>query len=235
MKTHRFITDFDELHSEFVLDSPDVVHQIVRVLKLRKGEEIILCNGSGKDILVEIVEISKHSLLLKKEKETKSTSELKRKIHLYCALLKADNFDLVVQKATELGVTEITPLITHRTIRKNVREDRLQRVAQEAAEQCGRGFVPVVSSIVHFDSLTKKINETTTNLFFDIGAPAFEEKILGGKEKINIFIGPEGGWSEEEKHLLSTKIFLPVSISPFVLRGETAAIVACSMVAHFVV
>lgn len=235
MKIHRFISDFENIHDEIIVDTPDLVHQIVRVLKLQKGEKIILCDGNGKDVYAEIVETNKHFIKLKKEKEMESLPELKRKIHLYCALLKADNFDLVVQKATELGVTEITPLITHRTIRKNVREDRLQRVAQEAAEQCGRGFVPTVSPIVHFDSFVKKIDETDVNLFFDVGAPVFSGKFLGEKKEINIFIGPEGGWSEEEKHLLNTDIFLPVSISPFVLRGETAAIAACSMVAHFVV
>ncbi len=149
---------------------------------------------------------------------------------LYCSILKRENFELVAQKSTEIGIKEIVPIISSRTIKMNLREDRLEKIIKEAAEQSDRGILPILNKPMKFDDALIHSRANDFNIFFHPGG----EPVHGIKhafQKVGIFVGPEGGWDEaEEKAVadLSTGAghYKIANLGPLTLRAETAAIVA---------
>ncbi|MDD2658034.1 MAG: RsmE family RNA methyltransferase, partial [Candidatus Pacebacteria bacterium] len=141
--------------------------------------------------------------------------------------------ELAVQKAVELGVKEIVPIIADRTVKLGLKRDRLEKIIKEASEQSGRGILPVLSDSVAFGDAMRAAEANDLNLFFELGGKSLEgSKLdLGKYKKIGIFIGPEGGWSEDELKLKSEKLKV-CGLSPFTLRAETAAIAALALVSQ---
>jgi 16S rRNA (uracil1498-N3)-methyltransferase len=149
--------------------------------------------------------------------------EAPKEITLYLSILKRENFELAVQKATECGIGRIVPLLTEHTVKTGLKMDRLMKIAKEAAEQSGRGKVPLISEPKTFvDAVRDSVRQK--NYFFDIGArESFTPK---SKEACGIWVGPEGGWGGKERMLAGDRKFIFTSLGPRVLRAETAAIVA---------
>src|SRR5688572_22987985 len=137
MKIHRFIIHATVENGEAVVTDANIVQQIKKVLKLRVGEKVILGDGNMNEVLGEIYEVGK-AIKLKVLEEQKNENEPKNSVILYCSILKKENFEQVCQKATEVGVREIVPLVTARTVKLDVKTDRLQKIIREAAEQSGR-------------------------------------------------------------------------------------------------
>ena len=231
MKFHRFITPFDLSKKTVIITEQELVRQINKVLHLNIGEQIILCDKSGNELLAEIFSIGKNVECRVIEKR-KNEVESERYVTLYCSILKKDNFDLVVQKATEVGVKEIVPIVCERTIKKEVNLDRLNKIAKEAAEQSGRIFVPIISAPLKLKNAIEKAKENDLNVVFQMIEKNFEDKILNNKKKVGIFIGTEGGWTENEIVAMKENDFLALSLGKTILRGETAAIVASYVVCH---
>ncbi len=224
MKIHRFIGDFDFKSTTLDITDENIVHQIARVLKLKNGEKIILGDGNRNEIEGEITGIERNSIKIKVNKKYKNTNESDKEIRLYCAILKKENFELVVQKSTEIGVSEIIPIITDRTIKTSIKYERLQSIAHEASELSGRGIVPIIRESTSYKIAMLEENET--KLFFDISGEIFDEKKTLNSKNISIYIGPEGGWSEEEHDLAKENGCVEISLGKLTLRGETAAIIA---------
>jgi 16S rRNA (uracil1498-N3)-methyltransferase len=251
MKIHRFIGPFDLSKSEFEIEG-EIAHQITKVLKLKVGEKIELCDGKGISAMAEIVEMGKNKVAVKKaptskvaEVPTKNVGE--NKVFLFCAVLKKENFEMVVQKTTECGVAKIIPIISARTIKTGVNLERLRKIAREASEQSGRINVPEISEPITFEKSLELFGKNECNLFFDGSGELFyktpwerdgastrnfsAEKypcVLenNSPRPINIFIGPEGGWTLGEVEKAKNLNFKIASLGPLTLRGETAAIVA---------
>ncbi|MFA6524159.1 MAG: RsmE family RNA methyltransferase [Candidatus Paceibacterota bacterium] len=222
-KIHRFIEDFDLTKKELEI-SGDIAHQIIKVLKLEIGEKVELCNGKDTVALGEIKDIAKKNVIVKIISKKKEDSNSK-KVSLFCAVLKKENFELVVQKATEIGISKIIPIISARTIKTGLNLERLQKIAKEASEQSGRISVPEILEPISFEKSLELCKKDDFNILFDgSGEP------LGGLatkwEKINIFIGPEGGWTEEEIEKVKNKNFKIMNLGNLTLRGETAAIIS---------
>jgi 16S rRNA (uracil1498-N3)-methyltransferase len=220
MKTHRFFTKLERGRDRAVsFVDRDTIHQIVAVLKLHAGEVMTVLDGKGNEIDVELDEVGKqvsgHMI-----DERKNLAEPKHEIVLYAAILKRENFEWAVQKAVECGVTSIVPVLTDRTIKKDVNIERLQAIAKEAAEQSGRGIIPVVEAPMKLDAALK--HAKGEKYFFDIGG----ETLASGSGDASLFIGPEGGWTDEERAKAKRAGAKIVSLGPRVLRGETAAAVA---------
>jgi len=230
MKIHRFIGDFDLTKPELEI-SGKVAHQMIKVLKLKIGEKIELSDGKHISAMAEICNIDKNVVsvkILNLEALPPSGGKASPEVNLFCSIFKKENFELVVQKATECGVSKIVPIISARTIKTGLNLERLQKIAHEAAEQSGRNNVPEITEV---KPLSDCLNSTGKNIFFNSsGEP------LGGltakSEKINIFIGPEGGWTPEEISLAKSLDFKIASLGPLILRGETAAIVATYLVSN---
>jgi len=227
-KIHRFIGNFDLTKKELKITG-ETAKQIALVLKLKIGEKIELCDNQGISALVEISKINKNDIdvLIKEKMDNKKIPD--NNVILFCAVLKKENFELVVQKATECGASKIIPIISARTVKTGLNIERLRKIAHEASEQSDRNTVPEISEPIKFIDAIKNL-EGKKFLFDSSGSPLNSSAIK--IEKINIFIGPEGGWTPEEITLVRENNFHIASLGHLTLRGETAAIIATYLISN---
>lgn len=222
LKRHYFIGNFDLESKEIICLDTEIIHHIKDVLKLKEGEEIILCDGQGKAALVRIEKIDKKSInFFVKNIFPGAVSD--KKIILFAALLKRDSFEWLLQKAVEVGVNEIVPIVSERTIKIGFNEKRWQKIIKEAAEQSQSLILPKLSPVQNFKDALK--NMDGVGVFFD---PAGEniKKIKLNNSVISLFVGPEGGWSDKEIEMCKESGLHFVNLGNSILRAETAATVA---------
>jgi len=218
----------DRIH---ILDK-ELLHQMSDVMRFRKGDECVLMDGQGTKTKAVLEELHrKGATLFVKERETCEAP--KRRVRLYCALSKKPaTFELILQKATELGATDLVPLVTERCqIRELRKVDRLQVIIKEATEQCERCFEPQLHEVVMLADLVK--NPPKGLLL--AGDPWTTDKNLREVEKsphedINLIIGPEGGLTSAELEDIRRAGGTLFLLGDTVLRMETAAIAALSVV-----
>lgn len=217
----------------------DDAHHISRSLRMRVGESLTVCDGCGKDFFCTVAEISDSTVLLDVNDSAVSTAEPPYRINVYQALVKGDKFDTVIQKSVECGATSIIPLVTSRCTVKLSDSDtekkrvRWQRIATEAAKQCGRGVIPTVEPSVSFSSIAKIAECHDLVLFcYENGTHLLKnalDEFKKAPKSIAVIIGPEGGFSEEEAALAKESGALTVSLGKRILRTESAApfVLAC--------
>lgn len=234
MRLHRFIGNFDFSNAHGLLEIKDagMIRQIARVLRMRAGDSVILGDGNGTEVLAEIKKIDRQKIYCMLRKENGTATREERTVTLYSAILKRENFELVVQKATEIGVSEIVPVISERTVKKRVRSDRIRDIAREAAEQSGRRFVPKIREPILFSQALDEIETGDYAVFYDPSGVPFSAQSLDNTANIRIFIGPEGGWSEKEKAEARAKNCVLLCLGTRTLRAETAAIVGLYLILH---
>lgn len=232
MRLHRFIGKFDLARNELSINDKDFINQLKNVLRLGVGDKIILCDGESNEVIAEIVNLNKEFAELKFLESYKNETEPKNFAHLYCPILKKENFEWAIQKAVEIGVKEITPIITTRTVKLGLNYERLNKIIKEASEQSGRGVLPKLNEAVDFnEAIAEAKNKNEINLFFNIGESLFKNQTFKFK-KIGIFIGPEGGWTEEEIKNAQSAGFAFAGLGKTTLRAETAVIVASYLVVN---
>jgi 16S rRNA (uracil1498-N3)-methyltransferase len=230
MRLHRFFVEIDLAKAKrFPLTDRALVAQVTKVLRLKKGDKIILADHKRRETLATILAIGKKGIEVERADVITNENEPRTDVTLYCAVLKRENFEWVVEKATEVGAKAIVPIRTARTVKMNLNAERLQKIAREAAEQSGRGEVPEIKAIMDFkDAVEEAAVGNSRNLFFDayMSGP-FRMPAGPVKGPIGVFIGPEGGWGDEERAIvLSQGRFELASLGRLTLRAETAAIVA---------
>ena len=223
MKIHRFLVKYDINPPEVEIIEKDLVNQIFKVLRLKEGEKIILGDGKCNEYLTEILSLNNNKIVVKILNKTVNDSEPIKEVRLYCAILKKENFELVVQKATEIGINEIIPLITSRTIKTGLNLNRLNIITKEAAELSGRGIIPNIYEPIEYK---KALNRDGINILYHTNNQEPYTVSSINNSKINIFIGPEGGFTDEEIQLAIENNFNIKSLGPLILRAETAAIIA---------
>ena len=223
-----------------IIEKLDSGEAILRVLEINK----IVDDTAEKKKFGDNSKIDRNSVNSAKgvknipEKDIKQDTNTKTvpKVTLLMSLIKNDNFDLVLQKATELGVSQIVPIITERTIKKDINTTRSQRILVEASEQCGRSDVPVIAPL---KKLSEALIELQENKDKKIGVFVCNQNgldIKGVLSKKNNYsdivflIGPEGGWSPKEIKIFDEQKIRSVKISNNVLRAETAAIALLAVV-----
>lgn len=226
MRLHRFIGNLDLSQDRVEIVDADIVNQILRVLRLGVGDRLILGDGNAHECIGEISDRQKDALTVTVIERYENNNDPTVSGILYCAVLKRENFELVVQKATEIGIREIVPIITKRTVKLDIKQDRLQKIIKEAAEQSGRGRLPVLRAPMAFTDVLDDTRRNDINLFFDLGDAALDAADLHGTQRRGLFIGPEGGWTEEEATLARQAGCVIVSLGALAFRGETAAIIA---------
>jgi 16S rRNA (uracil1498-N3)-methyltransferase len=243
-KVHRFIVGEDLLPTLSIQDKA-LVHQWSKVLKFETGEELELCDGRGHEANYRITGVEKKRVDLERaENVRENEAEPERHVILYAAVLKKENFDWIVQKTTECGVAEIVPLVTDRTIKKSINLDRAKEIAREAAEQSGRGRVPNIHEPLSLKAALAHAKMNGQNYFFHVSEitsrkpqvassemrvrdfAIYDMRPANGLHRIGLFIGPEGGWTEEEADLALKAGCEIASLGPRTLRGETACAVA---------
>jgi 16S rRNA (uracil1498-N3)-methyltransferase len=229
MHHNRFFGEFDFKSSQITIFDRELVRQVTVVLRLGENDSIVLCDGNLNEAQTKVVSISKDRIIVDIVSVQKNQNEPNRKVNLYCAILKKENFELVIQKTVETGVHKICPVITERTIKLNLNMERISRISKEAAEQSCRGIVPAVSNPVEFKHVLKWVNQQH-NVMFDITGPLITNPQITGQpginEETNVFIGPEGGWADTELTLAKENGFIICSLGKLNLRAETAAIIA---------
>lgn len=228
-KIHRFFYEFNEIENKSIsIFDYEIVNQIINVLKIHKDEEVIIFNKEF-ELLCLLDEFNQKGIILK-ILETKKIDKLNYNINLYCSVLKKDNFEFVVQKAVELGVSDIYPIITNRTIKTNLNFDRLNKIAREASEQSGRFYMTTVFNIIDLRKININKNDLNIVLNMDGENIIKHTSTIEKAENINLFIGPEGGWTEEEMFFFKKNDFLNFSINKNILRAETAALISIGVV-----
>lgn len=230
MRLHRFYVS-QPLGEEVVIDDVSTLFQWSKVFRYTQDDAVILFNGDGYDSQYSITEITKKTCSLVRTEQHASYIP-SQQITLCLSLIKKDNFELAVQKATELGVTSILPILSSRSEKKNLSMERLHKIIVEASEQCGRGDIPTISDVTPLDTALLSIShQQVPILLMQGGKPLIVEQVnLRTKNKeIFLFIGPEGGWSDEDLTLFEKYSLEKYSLGKTVLRAETAAICALSL------
>lgn len=222
MRLHRFIYTCNLRHETLRIHDADFFNQVTRVLRLKKGESLILCDGSHQEMTVTIEDFDSKSVVLKSASPIRSIPPLHRDVTLYCAMLKKENFEWVAQKATELGISRLVPLITARTVKLNLPRERIMKIMHEAAEQSGRGSVPVLQEPIALEEALPDMEASQTFVCDMSGSPTPHPR----GAVADMCIGPEGGWDASELALMRDRGLTFVSLSRQVLRAETAAIVS---------
>jgi 16S rRNA (uracil1498-N3)-methyltransferase len=223
-----------------VIFDPETSRQVSRVLRLRAGDRVITLDGTGEEYLLELQQVSKSSVTGKILTHQMTKSEPRVTLTILVGLTQRDKFEWVLQKCTEIGCASFTPVITSRSLVQDIRSaeqkiERWQQILREAAEQSGRGRIPVLNPPVLFLQALEQLRG------FDLGLVAYEmertktiKKMLRGfkGESLGILIGPEGGLSEEEAQRTKQGGINLVSLGARTLRMETAAIVASTLILH---
>jgi len=229
---HRFLVNPDNIQKDFfITKDKELINQIKNVFRLGTSSQISFFDGLGNEYLVEILKIEK-DLIQGKILSKKKMAKNRFKIGLFCSLLKGDHFETVLEKCTELGISFFQPVIFDRTIIREIKTGKLERyrkIIKEAAEQSGRSDLPDIFDPVDLMEAVKK----TKNYFNLVSAIGAGKNILDIKfrnKDINIFIGPEGDFSEKEKELMKKEGFLFFNLGDNILRSETACILASGII-----
>ena len=230
----------DSVESDTIEITGGDARHIALSLRMRTGEHLVLCDGNGREADCEIKEICPESVVLSVVSRCDSKAEPKTKVVLYQALPKFDKFEYIVQKSVELGVSKIVPVLTSRCISRPDEKtmakkiERLQKIADEAAKQSGRGKLPEVSGLLSFKNAVKEMSGFELPLmFFEHGEIPLREYMEDGNGKtIAVFIGAEGGFSDDEAKFAEENGIHTVSLGPRILRCETAPIAAVSAIMY---
>jgi 16S rRNA (uracil1498-N3)-methyltransferase len=223
MKIHRFfVKQIIEKDEDLTITDVDVIHQIKNVLRLQKDETVVLLDGSGKEFFAKVKIILKSESIFSKIK-IKSNPQDIHKINLYFSIPKKDKAEWVLQKGTELGVNNFYPIISDRTEKINLKQERAEIIIKEAAEQSEKAFLPTFHNPVKLEDVIHGLNSSET-FYLDIGVEKIDTQKLKDSLSLNIFVGPEGGWSEKDKDIFTKHNIKSYSLGDFVLRAETASV-----------
>ena len=230
-----YITDEQICNDEIFIEGGDVNH-IRNVLRLEKGDWVVACNGEGKDYVSRIASIEKEQVVLQVEKVQETGTELPTKITLFQGLPKKDKMEFIIQKAVELGVYEIVPVMMKRCVVKlgdekkiQKKQERWQAIAEAAAKQSKRRIVPEVGAVCTLKEALEQTKQMDLKLIpYELSEGMTRTKKLiesaAPGQEIGVFIGPEGGFEEAEVELAMQSGFMPVTLGKRILRTETAGL-----------
>lgn len=230
----RFFTD--NINNKTAVITGDDAKHIGKVLRARIGERVTVCDMAGFDYECEIAEIGEQ-VLLNVISKTPNETEPSVYVHLFQALPKSDKMEFIIQKAVELGISEITPVLSSRCVsrpdeskmQKKVR--RWNAVAYEAAKQCGRGKISKVNEIINFDNAIKEaIKSEVPLIFYENGGERINGLISTATKSIAVFIGSEGGFEVGEIEKAQNVGIKTATLGKRILRCETAPISALSII-----
>lgn len=240
MRLHRFYIN-QPIGKEVRIDDKELLHQWQKVFRLKASDRVIVFNGGDSEYEGYFKVLAKNEAVLVIDKERKVKNNSNIELHIFQSIIKKDNFELVVEKCTEIGVSAFHPLISERSEKKDLNLERLNKIAKEAAEQSGRIMLPKIFTP---ESLEKGITDFDGELFVldfegtslaEVFAkiknnPSQMKKQFDGAGKIGILIGPEGGWSDNEKIWFDEKGIKYISFGSQILRAETAAVVISALI-----
>lgn len=236
----RFFIDYIP-ESDCIELTGDDAHHISRVLRMKSGENLTICDGLGTDYQCVLTGTEGGKALCQIYDRLPSRGEPKTDITLFMALPKGDKMDFIVQKAVELGANAIVPYIASRCVSRPDGKalarkiERWRKIAREAAQQCGRGRVPTVMECVDFFAAVERAAQTEMPLFFyEMEQETSVRTALRTHSFVSaaLMIGPEGGFAAEEAQMACQNGLTQVSLGPRILRCETAPLAALTAVLY---
>lgn len=243
---YHFYTDRTNIADGYVTVTGEDVNHIKNVLRMRIGEELIICDKEGTDHFCRIAGFEDGTVRAEILRSGNTEAELDTKIYLLQGMPKKDKMEMIIQKAVELGVYEIVPVMTKRVIvkldddKKEAKKlERWQAIAEAAAKQSGRGIIPRVHPVISFKEALKYAQDFDVNMIpyenadnSDSGMEHSRELVrsLKGKKSASIMIGPEGGFEESEVMSAIDAGFSAISLGKRILRTETAGMAALAAI-----
>lgn len=240
---HRFFVEPSQIgEKEIVITGPDVNH-IRNVLRMRAGEELLAADGQGSEYRCILRELQDSEIRAEICRKFSGSAELPSRITLFQGLPKSDKMDLIIQKCVELGVFRIVPVTTKRTVvkldakKEESRRKRWTAVSESAAKQSGRGIIPEISGVQSFREAVEEAGELDVCLipYEKAENMARTREILSGipaGASIGVFIGPEGGFEEEEVKEAMEAGARPITLGRRILRTETAGMAVLAMLGY---
>ena len=239
----KFFIKREDIDGDTVVVRGDNQNHIKNVFRFKVGDEILLCDGEGTDYKVKISSQTHDYTETKILEVNKANSEPSVNITLYQGVPKATKLELIIQKNVELGINKIVPVMCERTIvrfnnQKDIQKkvERWQKIAKEASKQSGRGIIPEVRSPI---TLKEAINNAKE---YDLAIIPYEKEhyntlkdVLSNNrnaKNICVFIGPEGGFSEQEIELCNKNNIIPITLGNRILRTETASMYTTSIIMY---
>ena len=227
-----------DVSGEEITIGGDDAHHLAYSLRAKRGDKITAADAAGNSALIELTDFDKDTITARRISDIRQV-KAERKIILADCLPKQNRFETIIEKATELGVCKIEPIISERTIVRPVREEskleRWRRIAKEAAEQCARDTIPEISNLRGLDDWLKEISplaEDTLLLFcWECERDTTVREVLSEWDgNIIVLIGPEGGFSEREADKIKSAGGKSVTLGERVLKTDTAAISVLAMI-----
>jgi 16S rRNA (uracil1498-N3)-methyltransferase len=237
----RFYVPQPRLEKGLLKVEGEEVKHIRKVLRLTKGDEIIVFDGLGKEFEGTIVDEGLSSVVIRVKSVSSSRRDSPLEVILAQSLLKGEKMDYLIQKATELGVKEIIPFLSSRSVprleksKSQKRHHRWERIAIEASKQCGRGVVPRIEFLQDYSEMLPKASPNALRLIlWEREGIRLKEILERSKEKKKIFfvIGPEGGLSQGEVDEAKESGFIAVTLGRRILRAETASLCLLSILQY---
>ena len=230
---HYFIEPSKIVDEHFSLDG-DEAHHLLRVLRVKPGDQIDLFDGSGRQFHA-VIEVVRDASISGAVLSHKTAAAPAASVHLYCSVPKGDRFDWLVEKCSEIGVAAITPMITGRSVTQEIsaaKLERWRRLSMAASKQCGRAGIMDIFSCLKFEEAIIKLPVGTVGLVPWEGeaSRAISSDIVPAGAAVALFIGPEGGFTDGEIELARASKIFPVTLGRSILRVETAALIASVLV-----
>ncbi|MEH6763047.1 MAG: 16S rRNA (uracil(1498)-N(3))-methyltransferase [Aequorivita antarctica] len=228
-----YTPNISENSKEITFDKEESRH-IVKVLRMKEGDSFKITNGKGSFFDAEVISANPKGCLVKIISE-EVQQPLSYQLHIAVAPTKLnDRYEWFLEKATEIGISEITPIICDHSERKVIKSERYEKILQSAMKQSLKAYLPILNEAVSFKNFVTS-EKTTESLKCIAHCEETDKKslksVLIPKKKVIILVGPEGDFSNEEIEFAKTNGFVPVTLGESRLRTETAAIVACHSVA----
>ena len=234
---HRFFLPADWISQSTAVITGKIIHQLRDVLRLGIGDHITILDNSGWQYEVELMEVGAGKIEGAVISKNLAAGEPRTSITLYQALLKGSNFEVVLQKCTEIGVTDFVPMLCERCVAGEPTSNRISRwktIILEAAEQSRRGRLPGLHDVIQFNDARRLASGIVLlpwegERLRDIGDVLKSHSKAEKPQKVSILIGPEGGFSSQEVEFALNCGTVPVSLGPRILRAETAGLVAAAI------
>lgn len=214
--------------------TPDQVHYIKNVLRKKQSDNVRLFNGRDGEWLYQLDEVKKKSIIAKADTNIRPQAKKRAPLMLFFAPLKKSQTDMVIQKATELGVDEICPITTEYSNTNKIRIDRWRATAIEAAEQSERLTIPGISELTNLKTAVRNFPSSgQLNVALERIKGSIQPCKMDAEHPCGLIIGPEGGFSDEEKeYFVQNPRFNVFSMGTQILRAETAAIVGLGLLQY---
>lgn len=235
-KRKRFYVEPESVAGDTVTVTGSEYNHIVNVMRQKVGDSVVLCTGDGVDLYATLTAVERSAVCFRIEEQLPNPNEAQIELTAFLAALKGDKLEYSVQKVSELGAAAVVPFYSRYTVAKNVKVDRLQKIAVESAKQCQRSRILKVHEALTLPCILETFNQFDVVLF----ACEFERErdiksVLNGlkrPERIAVVVGSEGGFSEEEYEKIVQAGAIPVSLGGRILRAETAAVTMASIVMY---